>query len=283
MSFNVSADAYDRFMGSWSRLLAPQLADLAGICPGQRAIDVGCGPGALTAKLVSRLGADAVAAADPSESFVAAARERHPGVDVRQASAEALPFPDDRFDAALAQLVVHFMTNPVAGLHEMARVVRARGVVVTCVWDYAGARGALGPFWKAARELDPDAVDESKLAGARPGHLTELMEAAGLGESRRSSFRSAATSRASTTGGSRSPEASGRQALTSASWSPIDGPSCASGAGRCCPAVRSRSRRSRGPPGASRRHSHAMVGTSSRKWLLNGPLPLRRAPWRHRR
>ncbi len=169
-------------MGSWSRLLAPQLADLAGICPGQRAIDVGCGPGALTAELVSRLGADAVAAADPSESFVAAARERHPGVDVRQAIAEALPFLDDRFDAALAQLVVHFMTNPVAGLHEMARVVRARGVVVTCVWDYAGARGALGPFWKAARELDPDAVDESKLAGARPGHLTELMEAAGLDE-----------------------------------------------------------------------------------------------------
>ncbi|MDQ3493679.1 MAG: methyltransferase domain-containing protein [Chloroflexota bacterium] len=182
MSFDVSADAYDRFMGSWSGLLAPQLADLAGIGPGQRAIDVGCGPGALTTELVSRLGADQVVAVDPSESFVAAARERHPGVDIRRASAEALPYPDDRFDAALAQLVVHFMTDPVAGLREMARVTRAGGVVACCVWDYASGRGALGPFWEASRALDPHAVDESRLAGARQGHLVELLRVAGLRE-----------------------------------------------------------------------------------------------------
>ena len=182
MSFNVSADAYDRFMGSWSRLLAPQLADLAGIGPGQRVIDVGCGPGALTAELVSRLGAEHIAAVDPSESFIAAARERHPGVDVRQASAESLPYRDGRFDAALAQLVVHFMTAPVAGLREMARVTQGGGMVAACVWDYAEGRGPLGPFWEAAGALDPGVVDESKLAGARPGHLTQLMEAAGLGE-----------------------------------------------------------------------------------------------------
>ncbi|MEJ7803791.1 MAG: methyltransferase domain-containing protein, partial [Candidatus Limnocylindria bacterium] len=94
MSFNVSADAYDRFMGSWSRLLAPQLADLAGIGPGQRVLDVGCGPGAFTTELVSRLGAEHIAAVDPSESFIAAARERHPGVDVRRANAESLPYRD---------------------------------------------------------------------------------------------------------------------------------------------------------------------------------------------
>lgn len=182
MSFDVSADAYDRFMGSWSRLLSPQLADLAGIGPGQRVIDVGCGPGALTTELVSRLGAEQVAAIDPSESFVVAARERQPGVDIRQAGAEALPYPDDRFDAALAQLVVHFMTDPVAGLREMARVTRAGGVVACCVWDYAGGRGALGPFWEAARALDPEAVDETGLAGARRGHLVELLEVAGLGQ-----------------------------------------------------------------------------------------------------
>jgi SAM-dependent methyltransferase len=182
VSFNVSADAYDRFMGSWSRLLAPQLAGLAGILMGQRVLDVGCGPGALTTELVSRLGADRVVAVDPSESFVAAARDRHPAVDIRRASAEGLPYPDDRFDAALAQLVVHFMTDPVAGLREMARVTRAGGVVAACVWDYAGGRGALGPFWEAARSLDPDAVDETRLAGARQGHLVELLEVAGLGE-----------------------------------------------------------------------------------------------------
>jgi SAM-dependent methyltransferase len=180
VTFDVAAERYDRFMGRFSRLLAPQMADLAGIVAGQRAIDVGSGPGALTTELVRRLGADHVAAVDPSAPFVAAAAERHPGADVRQASAEALPFPDDGFDAALAQLVVHFMADPVAGLREMARVTAPGGVVVACVWDHAGGTGPLGLFWSVARELDPAIVDESHLAGAREGHLVELFEAAGL-------------------------------------------------------------------------------------------------------
>jgi SAM-dependent methyltransferase len=180
MSFDVAAEAYDDFMGSWSRLLSAQLADFAGLQPGGRVLDVGCGPGALTAVLVQRQGAAAVAAVDPSEAFVAAARTRHPGVDVRQASAEALPYQDATFDAAIAQLVVHFMTDPIAGLREMARVTRAGGSVAACVWDFAGARGPLGPFWEAAQALDPDVVDESKLAGAREGHLVALFGSAGL-------------------------------------------------------------------------------------------------------
>ena len=182
MSFDVAAEAYDRFMGRYSRLLSPQLADLAGVRSGQRAIDVGCGPGALTAELVARLGPAAVAAVDPSEPFVAAAQARYPGVDVRRASAEQLPFPDDTFDAALAQLVVHFMKDPVAGLAEMARVTRQGGVVAACVWDHAGGHGPLALFWQAARELDPDVDDESQLAGTSEGHLAELFEAAGLRE-----------------------------------------------------------------------------------------------------
>jgi SAM-dependent methyltransferase len=129
---------------------------------------------------VARLGADSVAAVDPSESFVDAARERHPGVDVRQAVAEELPFRDGEFDVALAQLVVHFMSDPVAGLREMARVTRPGGVVVACVWDHAGGRGPISPFWTAVRRLDPHARDESELAGSRAGHLAELFEAAGL-------------------------------------------------------------------------------------------------------
>jgi SAM-dependent methyltransferase len=180
MSFDVAAEAYDRFMGRYSRQLSCQLADLAGVRAGQRVLDVGCGPGALTAELVDRLGADHVVAVDPSEPFVEAARARHPGVIVHRASAEALPFDAAAFDASLAQLVVHFMADPVAGIGEMARVTRPGGVVAACVWDHAGEGGPLSLFWTAARRLDPGVHDESGLAGAREGHLAELFEAAGL-------------------------------------------------------------------------------------------------------
>ena len=182
MSFDVAAEAYDRFMGRYSQLLSPQLADLAGVDDGQQALDVGCGPGALTKELVARLGAASVSAVDPSAPFVEAARARHPGVEVHQASAEQLPFADDTFDASLAQLVVHFMSDPVAGLAEMRRVTRPGGVVAACVWDLAGGQAPLSLFWKAARQLDPGAVDESQLAGAREGHLAELFATAGLRE-----------------------------------------------------------------------------------------------------
>ena len=182
MSFNVAAEAYDRFMGGWSRLLSERMADLAGIDAGQRVLDVGCGPGALTAELVARVGPDSVAAVDPSESFVAAARARHRDVDVRHAAAEALPHPDDSFDAALAQLVVHFMTDPVAGLREMRRVTRPGGVVAACVWDYGGGRYPLWPFWEVVQQVDPSAVTESGLAGAGQRHLVELFRTAGLGD-----------------------------------------------------------------------------------------------------
>ena len=182
MTFDVAAEAYERFMGRYSRHLSAQLADLAGVRHGQRAIDVGCGPGALTSELVTRLGPDAVAAVDPSEPFVVAARARNRGADIRLASAEQLPFPDGTFDAALAQLVVHFMSDPVAGLAEMARVTRRGGVVAASVWDHAGGHGPLAAFWQAASEMDPEVDDESRRAGTRQGHLAELFEAAGLRE-----------------------------------------------------------------------------------------------------
>jgi SAM-dependent methyltransferase len=182
VSFAVDADAYDRFMGRYSAPLAPRFADFATVNAGQRVLDVGCGPGALTGELVKRFGSESVSAVDPSEPFVAAARVRHPGVDVQRAAAEELPFEDRAFDAALAQLVVHFMDDPVAGLREMARVTHPDGVVAACVWDHAGGRGPLSPFWQAARELDPSVEGESQLAGAREGHLGQLLDEAGLRE-----------------------------------------------------------------------------------------------------
>ena len=181
MSFDVTPAAYMRFMGRYSEPLAARFADLAGVRRGQRVLDVGCGPGALTAELVTRAGAESVSAVEPSASFAAAVRERLPGVDVRQAAAERLPFPDGTFGVTLAQLVVHFMTDPVRGLREMRRVTRPGGTVAACVRDHAGDRGPLSAFWSAVRELDPASPGESGLAGVGEGQLASLFTQAGLG------------------------------------------------------------------------------------------------------
>ncbi len=180
MSFDVSADSYDRFMGAWSRRIAPAMADLAPVRPGDRVLDVGCGPGALTEELVHRLGPDAVAAVDPSEPFASAVRARLPGVDVRIATAEALPFEAGAFGASLAQLVVHFMADPARGIAEMVRVTAGGGTCAASVWDFAGGNGPLGPFWEAARAVDPAAPGEADLPGAREGQLAALLAEAGL-------------------------------------------------------------------------------------------------------
>jgi SAM-dependent methyltransferase len=180
VSFEVAAGAYNRFMGRYSGPLASDFANWAGMRAGERALDVGCGPGALTRVLVERLGVDAVSAVDPSQQFVAALRQSFPTLDVQLAVAERLPYPDDLFDHALAQLVVHFMTDPVGGLQEMGRVTLPGGTVSACVWDFAGDRGPISLLWRAARDLDPGVVDENDLPGAREGDLEALFHAAGL-------------------------------------------------------------------------------------------------------
>jgi SAM-dependent methyltransferase len=183
-TFRASAEAYDRFVGRYGPPLADALIAFAGVEQGQRAVDVGCGPGALTIALAGRLGAPNVAAADPSETFVEACRERAPGVEVVLAAAEELPFADDSFDAALSQLVVNFMRDPRSGTRELARVTRAGGVVAACVWDYAGEMTLLRAFWDAAREIDPEraarADEGAVMAWCADGELGELWRAAGL-------------------------------------------------------------------------------------------------------
>ena len=162
-TFRASADAYNRFVGRYGPELATALIDFAGVEPGMRTLDVGCGPGALAAALVERLGAARVSAVDPSAPFAEACRARLPGVDMVEADAEALPFADGAFDAALSQLVVNFMPDGEAGVREMARVTRPGGTVASCVWDYGGEMTLLRTFWDAAREVDPErgaAADE---------------------------------------------------------------------------------------------------------------------------
>jgi ubiquinone/menaquinone biosynthesis C-methylase UbiE len=132
----ASDTAYDSFMGRFSTRLAPVFADFAGVRDGERVLDVGAGTGALTAELARR-GVD-TAAAEPSAGFVAALSAGFPDADVREAGAEDLPWPDESFDAALAQLVVTFMSDAPAGLTEMRRVVRPGGTVAVCMWDRDG-------------------------------------------------------------------------------------------------------------------------------------------------
>ena len=183
MTFVVAGDAYDRFMGRYSRELAPAFIEFACIEPGVRVLDVGCGPGALSERLAGVVGAEQVGAVDPSEPFVAACRERVPGADVRRGDAEDLPWEDDAFDAAVAQLVVNFMRDALAGASEMRRVVGPGGVVAACTWDYGDGMEMLRLFWDAARTLDDAAPDEGRTMRYRSTQeLGELWREAGLND-----------------------------------------------------------------------------------------------------
>lgn len=180
MSFAVAAGAYDRYMGRFSRPLAREFAQWAQIRPGMHVLEVGAGTGALTEVLVDRLGVAAVSAVEPSRSFAEALTTRVPGVPVLIGTAEQLPIAGSTFDVAVAQLVVHFMADPVRGLAEMARVVRPTGQVAACVWQ-TGGRGPVDAFWEAARLVDTDVRDESRRPGVAPGHLVALFRDAGIG------------------------------------------------------------------------------------------------------
>ncbi|HSF35761.1 MAG TPA: class I SAM-dependent methyltransferase [Nocardioides sp.] len=180
MSFEVAGEAYDRFMGRYSRPLAVRFADWLEVSEGQRALDVGCGPGALIAPLVDRLGPEQVSAIDPSAPFVEACRARFPGVDVRRGEAESLPWDDGSYDVTAACLVVHFMTDPVGGLSEMKRVTREDGWVGATVWDLAGSRAPMAPLWTAFAEVAPDQPDESSYQGGSREGLRSILEGAAL-------------------------------------------------------------------------------------------------------
>jgi SAM-dependent methyltransferase len=176
------ADSYARFMGRFSEPLAPKFADLVEVPGDGRVLDVGCGPGVLTAVLVDRLGADRVNAIDPTPGFVAAARARLPEVDVREGAAEDLPYADGAYAASYAQLVVHFMKDPARGLAEMARVTAPGGPVAACVWDHGGGRGPLSLFWSVVGDVDPGATKELVSAGSRQGDLVRLFGEAGIAD-----------------------------------------------------------------------------------------------------
>jgi SAM-dependent methyltransferase len=175
-----SRDPYDGHVGRYSPELARALIAVAGVDRGQRALDVGCGTGALAGALAALLGTEFVAAVDPAEASVRKCRQRVPGADVRVARAEQLPFADAEFDAALAQLVVPWMSDPPRGVAEMRRVVCPGGVVAAATWDFASGMTMLRTFWDAAVAVDRRGATQ---AGALkrthlcdPDELRELWE-----------------------------------------------------------------------------------------------------------
>ena len=181
MQFHAPADHYDRFMGRYAPSLATAFAEGAGVDDGMRVLDVGCGPGGLTGELLAR--GCRVAAVDPAPQFVSACQARHPDAEVREGAAEALPWDDGTFDAALSQLVLHFMQDPDQGVREMARVTRPGGTVAACVWDIAGGgMTMLRIFWRAVREVQPGTVGEAARAGTSEGDIAAHLERAGLAD-----------------------------------------------------------------------------------------------------
>ncbi len=182
MTFAVAAEAYDRYIGRYSRALAPRFLEFAGVTSGP-VLEVGCGPGSLTAVLAARFGAVNVAAVDPSESFVAACRERVPGADVRVGSGESLPFVDGAFEGALSQLVLSFVREPDQLTAELSRVVRRDGMVAACTFE-ANGFALVRTFWDAALRLDPKAPDDASIPFRREAELLALWNRAGFREVR---------------------------------------------------------------------------------------------------
>jgi SAM-dependent methyltransferase len=159
-TFRAATDMYGRFVGRYAPALGAALIEAAGVAPGWRVLDVGCGPGGLASVLAERVGEKNVSAVDPSPPFVSVCRARLPLADVRVAPGEELPFPDGFFDGSFAQLVVNFMTDAKRGVGEMRRVVKPGGTVGACTWDYAEGMTMLRAYWDAAHEVVPDEADE---------------------------------------------------------------------------------------------------------------------------
>jgi SAM-dependent methyltransferase len=177
------SDGYERFMGRWSRRLAPLFVTFAGVTEGDRVLDVGSGTGALavTAAAVESV---QVTGIERSPAYVRYAREHvdADGVRFEVGDALSLPFSDDAFDRTLSMLVLNFVPDPAAALQQMVRVTRPAGVVAAAVWDYGDEMQMLRTFWDAAVALDPDtaARDERHMPLSTRGALAELWRTHGL-------------------------------------------------------------------------------------------------------
>ncbi len=182
-----NADAYEAYMGRWSRPMADEVLRWLAPMPGLDWLDVGCGTGALTGAILDSASPRSVTGIDPSAGFLETARARipDPRAQFTVATAADLPFPTASFDVAIAGLVLHLIQDPGAAVQEMTRVVRPGGIVAAYVWDLAGERQFTHAFWNAATPLDPaaasfDPATQTSLCAPEP--LAALFSGAGLHE-----------------------------------------------------------------------------------------------------
>jgi SAM-dependent methyltransferase len=180
----ADAEAYDRFMGRWSRLVAP-LVDLAALPDGGPVLDVGSGTGALSFEVVRRKPAFRVTGVDPSKEYVAYATSKSPGQDRARfevGDAQSLTYGDATFAASVSLLVFNFIPDPAKALREVRRVTRPGGPVAAAVWDYGDRMRMLRVFWDAVVEIDPAAGnrDEKHMPLCRQGELSKLWKEGGL-------------------------------------------------------------------------------------------------------
>ena len=185
MAVWASGDAYEPYVGRWSRLVAREFLVWLARPHGCRWLDVGCGTGALSHVILDTAAPRAVVGVDQSEGYVAYARERitDPRATFRRADAQALPFPNPEFDAAVSGLVLNFVPAQARAVAEMRRAVRPDGTVAVYVWDYAGRMELMRHFWDAAVALDPAAQEQDegrRFPICKPEPLAGLFEQVGL-------------------------------------------------------------------------------------------------------
>jgi SAM-dependent methyltransferase len=182
----ASGDAYEPYVGRWSRAVARQFLTWLDMPPAGRWLDVGCGTGALSETILEATLPSEVVGIDPSAGYVAYARSRvpDPRAHFDGGDARALPFATGSFDGVVSGLVLNFVPDRAAAVADMARVARPGGVLATYVWDYSDGMELMRRFWDAAVALDPAAreLDEGQRFGAicQPEILSGLFRDAGL-------------------------------------------------------------------------------------------------------
>ncbi len=181
----ASGDAYEPYVGRWSRRVAGEFLRWLAVEPGRRWLDVGCGTGALTETVLALAEPATVHGVDRSEAYLELARRRlnDPRANFEVGDAQSLPVPDDSYDVVVSGLVLNFVADQAKAAREMTRAAVGGGMVAAYVWDYAGEMQLMRYFWDAAAELDEAAteLDEGRrFPLCKPGPLRALFEEAGL-------------------------------------------------------------------------------------------------------